>query len=323
MHPTYSAPELTNWTGRPSEDRAYLHENIRLLDLGEAGIEPGPSPVPVLLGYCCDAGVARNLGRPGAAAGPSAFRAVLGRMPVPAQGARVLWDAGDFTCAEGAMEATQEGFAKGIGRLLEKGCFPLGIGGGHDISYAHYLGMSSSLGPGVRVGILNLDAHMDLRRPEPLPHSGSPFFQIAALCKETGRDFRYCCLGARRDANPRELWDRAADLGVTVIERSALWPTGLPGALSRVNAFLNAVDVLYLTIDLDGFASAYAPGVSAPSPMGFTPEGILPILDAVLESKKLKSMDIAELNPAYDRDSQTAVLAASLVHHILSSPALF
>ena len=246
-----------------------------------------------------------------------------GRMPVLAKGARFLWDAGDFTDAGSSLESAQEGFAKGIGRLVQNGYFPIGIGGGHDISHAHYLGLASGLGARVRLGILNLDAHLDLRRPEPLPHSGSPFFQIAGHCEDTGRDFRYCCLGARRDANPQELWDRAGDLGAVVIERSELWPPGLPGTLAKVGSFLNTVDALYLTIDLDGFASSYAPGVSAPSPMGFTPDAILPVLDAVLESKKLKSVDIAELNPSYDRDLQTAVLAAGLLHRILNFPGLF
>lgn len=211
----------------------------------------------------------------------------------------------------------------GITRLVQNGFFPLGIGGGHDIAFAHYKGLAAGLDPGVRLGILNLDAPLDLRKPEPLPHSGSPFYQIAEHCAANETDFNYCCLGVRRDANPQELWDRASALQVTLIERGLLHPHALAEAIKKLREFLDGVDVLYLTIDLDGFACAYAPGVSAASPMGFTPETILPVLEIVLESKKLRSLDIAELNPMYDRDSQTAQLAAGLFHRILRDPNLF
>ena len=323
MYRAYRPPELLNWKGRPSKDRAYLHENIQLLDLSLGNIAIQPTLQPALLGYATDAGVARNLGRAGAAGGPKALREVFGRMPVLKGGAPALWDAGDFTCPDGDLEATREEFSKGVTHLLQKGFFPMGIGGGHDIAYAHYTGLATALGKDVRLGILNFDAHLDLRKPEPLPHSGSPFLQIAEHCQKSGTDFNYCCLGVRRDANPQELWDRAHALKVTLIERPELNAAALPKVLGKIKEFLDAVDGLYLTIDLDGFASAYAPGVSAPSPMGFTPEMILPVLEVILKSKKLKSMDIAELNPGYDRDSQTAVLAAALFHSILNAPGFF
>ena len=83
-----------------------------------------------------------------------------------------------------------------------------------------------------------------------------------------------------------------------------------------INAFAKNVDHIYVTIDLDGFSSAYAPGVSAPSPMGFSPYIVLECLKTIIGSGKLISMDIAEMNPKYDIDGQTAKLAASLVHHV-------
>jgi len=323
MHPTYRPPELPIWTGRTSADRAYLHENILPLDLGAAQIKRAAVPEPALLGYATDAGVTRNSGRAGSAGGPQALRKVFGRMPVLKKGAQTLWDAGNFVCPDGQLENTQDGFSKGITRLIQNGYFPLGIGGGHDIACAHYKGLAAGMAQGTRLGILNLDAHLDLRKPEPLPHSGSPFLQIAEHCADIGMEFKYCCLGARRDANPQELWDRAHALEVTLVERPELSTATLPAVIQTLRGFLDGLDALYLTIDLDGFASAYAPGVSAPSPMGFTPEIILPVLDVLVESKKLRSVDIAELNPVYDRDSQTAVLAAGLFHRIISDGGLF
>jgi formiminoglutamase len=108
-----------------------------------------------------------------------------------------------------------------------------------------------------------------------------------------------------------------------VVEREAMEAWKIDRVLERITRFMEPLDAVYLTIDLDGFSSAYAPGVSAASPMGFSPGALLPCVDSILGSGKLLSMDIAELNPAQDRDSQTAVLAANLVHRVLHFPGLF
>ena len=97
----------------------------------------------------------------------------------------------------------------------------------------------------------------------------------------------------------------------------------MDAVLRQLNEFITPLDGIYLTIDLDGFSSSYAPGVSAASPMGYTPDALIPCLDLILKSGKLKSMDIAELNPPLDRDGQTSALAASLIHRVLHHPGLF
>jgi formiminoglutamase len=68
---------------------------------------------------------------------------------------------------------------------------------------------------------------------------------------------------------------------------------------------------------MDGFSSAYAPGVSAPSPLGFAPSFVYEALAFLFQSKKVISCDIAELNPDFDVDDSTAGLAARLVDYIV------
>lgn len=86
---------------------------------------------------------------------------------------------------------------------------------------------------------------------------------------------------------------------------------------SLLNDFCRKVNKVYLTIDLDGFSSAYAPGVSAPSAVGFTPELAFKVMDWLALSGKLISMDVVELNPHYDQDNKTARLAARCVEFML------
>ena len=317
-------PNAEDWTGRDSTgQQAYLHENVRLLTVGGPAKPSAAIRPPALLGYACDIGVSRNSGRPGASAGPAALRKALGKLPWLKGAPDQLWDAGDIVAEGEALEDAQALFAGRIGELREAGYLPIGIGGGHDIAFAHYLGLRAGLPPGHTLGIVNFDAHLDLRLPEPRGHSGSPFTQAAVWCHTYGEAFRYACLGVRPDANPQELWDRAGELGALTVDRSGFRPDAVAKSLQQLRSFLESVESVYLTIDLDGFSSAYAPGVSAASPMGYSPGEMLPLLDLVLESGKVISMDVAELNPAQDRDGQTAILAASLVHRALHMPRLF
>lgn len=81
--------------------------------------------------------------------------------------------------------------------------------------------------------------------------------------------------------------------------------------------FCLKVNKIYLSIDLDGFSSAYAPGVSAPSPLGFSPELAFRIFDYLAKTGKLISMDIVELNPGFDRDNATGRLASKCIENIV------
>jgi formiminoglutamase len=91
--------------------------------------------------------------------------------------------------------------------------------------------------------------------------------------------------------------------------------------LKRLDAFMTQVDCLYVTIDLDVFTAATAPGVSAPAMRGID----LPLFEAMFEhiqqSGKVRLMDIAECNPSYDLDNRTARLAAYLVFKFLFNQA--
>lgn len=187
------------------------------------------------------------------------------------------------------------------------------------MAYGHYNGIKAHLDAikeGQSLGIINFDAHFDLRKNTDLPNSGTPFHQIAMDCQKENIDFHYLCLGIRKDANDRNLFQTAKELNVAFITNDTFQIQFMEEINTWINAFAKNVDHLYVTIDLDGFSSAYAPGVSAASPMGFNPQLVMECLRTIMASGKLISLDIAEMNPKYDIDGQTAKLAASLLHHV-------
>ncbi|WP_205609691.1 formimidoylglutamase [Noviherbaspirillum galbum] len=273
-----------------------------------------------LVGFACDAGVARNHGRIGASKGPAATRAALGNMPVHA--CRSIVDAGDIAPRQqgdhDGLEEAQQELAARIDDILSCGRLPVALGGGHEIAFGSFSGLARHLAarPGVpRIGVINLDAHFDLRMAEQAS-SGTPFRQIAEDCASRGWAFNYCCLGISRFGNTEALFECARKLGVRWRLDEEMSLLHLGETLHSVQDFLAGVDHVYFTTCLDVLPAATAPGVSAPAARGVSLEVIESIVDAVAGSGKLRVADIAELNPAHDIDQRTARVAARLVARI-------
>lgn len=304
------------WAGRISEQQLYLHEKVQCVDLA-AVIAHASHKKIALLGYACEEGVKRNQGRIGTYDGADAIRKQLAKMPNHLNDMVGLFDVGSILCLDADMETAQTAISENVFELLQTNVLPILLGGGHDIAYGHYNGIKKFLGRDKSIGIINFDAHFDLRNNTNGNNSGTPFYQIAKDCKDDGSTFNYLCLGIRKDANDRTLFQTAHDLGVNYVENINFSMCEAKNIVHTLLDFIRQFDHIYVTIDLDGFSSAYAPGVSAASPMGFSPKIVIESLELIINSKKMISLDIAEMNPLYDTDYQTAKLAASLVHFVI------
>ena len=300
------------WSGRidPELDSARWHQRIQPF---MAAQEPGLA----LLGFACDEGVRRNQGRTGAAAGPQAIRRALANLAWHQQLA--AYEAGDILCAEADMEAAQARLARAVCTLLDDGHLPIVLGGGHEMAYGSWSGLAEHLTKQCatpQIGIVNFDAHFDLRDCSQVRSSGTPFAQIAAQCATRHWPFRYACLGVSRASNTQALFKRAAELSVLVREDQQIRESSLQDITAELLEFIETCDAVYLSIDLDVLPAAEAPGVSAPAAHGVS----LPLLEALLQplkqSGKLRLIDLAELNPQYDLDNRTARAAARLIHHL-------
>jgi len=296
------------WTGRVDGDEPSVrrfHQVVRALPPGESPVAGSVS----LIGYACDEGVRRNRGRAGAAAGPDALRAALAGLPSVSDSAVIL-DLGDVAGED--VAATQELLAELVRRAIAAGSLPVVLGGGHDLAFGSWLGLRRAR-EGV-VGAINVDAHLDLRPvPADGPNSGTSYTQASEACAARGERLRYAIVGIQPAGNTRGLLDRARALGV---ERHG---TGACVAGS-LDAFLAGVDAAALSIDLDAFQAASAPGVSAPTPFGIVPdERAVAFVRGLAADPRIAVIDVAELNPALDHDGRTARLGAALVWQALDA----
>jgi formiminoglutamase len=314
--------DMSAWSGRVDAADGSLgrrwHQVVQPLD-------PAGGPGVALLGFACDAGVRRNHGRPGAAAGPRELRRMAANLAWHGRPDDRLYDAGDVGCEDDALEAAQSAYASRIARVLRAGHFAIGLGGGHEIAWATYQGLAEALerDPRLeRLGIVNFDAHLDLRRPEAEGRgtSGTPFLQIAEARTAAGLGFRYLCLGASEAANTPALLGRARTLGAEIVFDVDAGSAAAEEALRR---FIAESSAIYLTFCLDVLPPAVAPGVSAPSGLGVALHRAIALLRSALAAcahrtsgSKLLVADIAELNPAQDPDGRTARTAARIVYEL-------
>lgn len=316
MLKNYTVPNIENWKGRTSSNQLYIHEKIRCLSIADFSAQT-PKKSIALLGYASDAGVSRNHGRIGASMGPDAIRQQLGKMPNHLSSEIELLDLGNLMSPDGDVEYIQEQLANTVNLIKTQFVFPIILGGGHDLAYGHFHGLSKYLSEAKTIGIINFDAHFDLRPNTFENNSGTPFYQLAIEQNKKKTAFKYLALGIRGDTNTKDLFDFAEVHKAFYVQREYFSLHFLEHVQLRLMQFIEDVDYLYTSIDLDGFSSAFAPGVSAASPMGFAPDIVLECLKLILESGKLVGLDVAELNPNFDSDGQTAKLAASLVHYVI------
>ncbi|WP_419495168.1 formimidoylglutamase [Chryseobacterium bernardetii] len=267
----------------------------------------------VLHGFAVDEGVRRNKGRQGAKDAPDVIRKNMSNFPVILPDFSML-DFGNVTCEDGNLENAQNNLTKNVSKVLLKGGKSLVLGGGHEVTYAHYLGIKTAF-PEQKIGIINIDAHFDNRQPEKEvgPSSGTGFWQIAQEGPVNSLH-----IGIQRNSNTLKLFDTAHQYGMKYILSDELFFENLPSVYQRIDDLLESVDFAYLTICMDVFNASIAPGVSASAYNGiFADATFMHFYRHILKNKKLVALDVAEVNPSFDIQDRTARLAACLVNEWL------
>lgn len=273
-----------------------------------------------LIGIPDHLGVVNVGGRVGAARGPFAFRKALlrlkGRDPVQA----TMQDCGDLKDITVDIQLNLRNAAEFVRNAHRANGLSVVVGGGHDHGYSQLLGIAHALDmkfPLPRLGCINIDAHLDVRKPSPVITSGSPFY----LSIETGLldPKNFVEFGIQSHCNGPELWDFVERKKVKVVPFENLrHGKGAAQFKSILKKLSSSCDAVVVSVDMDAVESAYAPGVSAPQSEGFSATDLLEIMECAGEESKVVSVGIFELNPEHDLDNRTSQLAATAAYHFIS-----
>ena len=217
-------------------------------------------------------------------------------------------------CVGENLEEAQASLGEQVTKLLGKGNHTIVLGGGHETLYGDYLGVRNAIGPNAKLGIINIDAHFDIRKYDVQTSSGTMFSQI--LSEDANAN--YMVLGIQKFGNTTELFDRADKFGVQYVLDEALVSLEESVLNSTISEFIAKQDAIILTLCMDVLAAAAAPGVSAPSPFGLQPTFVRKLIQLIAKHDKVRSFDICEVNPTYDQDNRTAKLAAYFVNEVIS-----
>lgn len=326
LNKNYKAATGESWHGRIDStedfDAFRWHQWVKYIDLNDESLEPFDGKLGfAFLGFKSDYGIFLNKGRTGAANGPDSIRSELSNKPCQFSKDLRLFDAGNIEIGSSTLDEAQEALAEAVAKVLSLNLFPIVLGGGHETAFGHYKGLLKhfdSVNTKESVGIINFDAHFDIR---PYPNggtSGTMFRQIHDMCVEEDLDYNYLCLGIQQHSNTVSLFKTAEEFGVEHILAKDLLKDDYYSTFETLDDFLREQEHIYITICSDVFSSAFAPGVSAPQPLGLDPERVIILLKHILTSGKTISFDIAEVSPRHDQDNITANLASVIIFTLVS-----
>lgn len=207
-----------------------------------------------------------------------------------------------------------------IVQALKSGERAVFMGGDHSIS----IGTVSAVADLGRVGVLWVDAHADMNTPRTSPSGNIHGMSVAALLgdgpesltgiggqapKLRGRDI--AMVGLRNlDAAERK---RVTQSGIKPFTMRDVDQLGMFRTAEQILEWFADYDTLHISLDLDSCDPTVAPGVGTPVPGGLTYREAHLLMEILSDSGKVRTVDVVEVNPMLDQQSQTAALAADLV----------
>lgn len=315
----YLPPDPTVWQGRPDVPQgSCFYQRIKLLNLLTQKIARTEAVAFAIVGFKCDEGVQRDLGRTGAFEGPTAIRQSLAKLPIQKNHIQIV-DAGNIICTDHDLEASQAALADVINMLLANNLRPIVIGGGHESAWGEFQGIVRTYPNEKRLGIINFDAHFDMHSLQPSYRGSSStvFYQIAEAHKELQKRFDYNCIGIQHAGNIRQEFDVAKNYATKIVFADELHQGSAEKCFDFVDRVIDENDMIYMSLSLDVFSPAFAPGVGSLQPLGLNPWHVIPLIRQIAASTKVVCYDLVEHVPRYDLDHRTAKLAAALIYEII------
>merc|ERR1711991_1182011 len=284
-------------------------------------ITPGDGGQLVLIGFPHDEGVRRNGGRVGAKDGPDVVRTFLSKIGTvinPEHGIDLnsieISDFGNISPSL-TLENAHKELRQTVSKLIEHNAIPLVLGGGNDQSYANAAGLLDQYHNASSVGVINIDAHLDVRPllAGDVAHSGSPFRQLLEDERFDGRNFvEFVAQGqqcsAKHAAYVKEKKGRIVYMSNI---RSGTAAERFKEELDNMAASCAAI---FVSFDLDAISGADAPGVSAVATYGLSSRDALEIAFQAGSHDKVCMLDVSEFNPAVEA-YRTGRLVANIAYY--------
>jgi arginase len=218
--------------------------------------------------------------------------------------------------------AFNEKLAHAVEDAVNRGLFPLVIGGDHSIAAGTWKGVRQAVRK--PLGLLWIDAHMDAHVPETSPSGawhGMPLAALMGYGKEEWaapvlRPEHVALVGVRSyEDGEAALLDA---LRVRVYKIEEVRRKGLKSVLEEATARVSqAAGGFGVSLDLDVIDPSEAPGVGSPEPGGVSAAELIRALAGMRRKEALRGLEIVEYNPQRDVQRKTFSLVAPLAEALL------
>jgi formiminoglutamase len=240
---------------------------------------------------------------------PAAVRDALARYSTFAESTNTdlrsisMTDLGDIDSPDFADGESR--VANFVADLLNKHKLIVALGGDNSITYSLAKGLWNDV---KNIGVITFDAHHDLRDGE---SNGSPIWRLiqAGL---PGKNIVQ--IGIADFANSSEYAQRAKEHGVTVITRADMRSATMPELIAKALdiAGIQGRDI-YVDVDVDVCDRSVAPACPASLPGGISADELRHAVRLVASDKRVRALDITEIDAAIDSDDQRTVRLAALL----------
>jgi len=226
-------------------------------------------------------------------------------------------DTGDVNIYPTNIAKTGEAISEAVEMITSQGAFPVTLGGDHFITYPCVRGFVNGIRqkkPRARVGYLHFDAHLDLGDDSPVFGKLSNATNARRVAEVPGVDPRNMVMVGIRGYVRKDQWDFIRQTGIKIYTMGTIRRHGLAKVIrDAVRLAGQGCECVYFTLDMDVVDAAYAPGVGGVAFGGITSAELLEAVGMLAHEKKIRAMDVVEVNPYFDVGEITSRLAASAV----------
>jgi arginase len=217
---------------------------------------------------------------------------------------------------------------------LNDGHLPIMLGGDHCLA----IGSISAVArycreKGKKLRVLWLDAHADFNTSNITPSGNIHGMPVACLCGH-GPDALTGIGGTTPAISPdviRQIGIRSVDegekrlvheVGIDIYDMRYIDEIGIKAAMEEALAGVDDDTHLHVSFDVDFLDPSIAPGVGTTVRGGPNYREAQLVMEMIADTGRVGSLDIVELNPAFDKRNQTAKLAVELVESLFGKSTL-
>lgn len=232
------------------------------------------------------------------------------------------------------VQAWNQTVHEAVYRELGAGNLPIMLGGDHCLGVGSISAVARHCREqGKQLRVLWLDAHTDFNTAEVTPSGNIHGMPVACLCghgpdglvRMGGRTptipadaVRYIGIRSVDEAEKRLL----REASMTVYDMRRIDEIGMRGVMSEALAGVDEGTHLHVSFDVDFLDPSIAPGVGTTVPGGPTYREAQLCMEMIADTGHLASLDLVELNPAFDRHNATATLVVDLVESLFGKSTL-